>query len=139
MALALLLLLAGCGDDPPPATSQIIVAATAARPMNADEFAVFDETEACMDLDNQKPPAIEYCSCSPAPCSPCVEDRPGWWGEYRADLNRISIRPDHEGDVGLLAHESVHALLQASTGDLDPDHHSAFFRTCAPPELIGGH
>jgi len=131
IALALLLLLAGCGDTSP-YSQALAYFSESARPMNSHEAGVCQGTAHCMDLDDQFLPAIEYCEDCFAGLPPDA------LGKYDSGTDRISIRPAWRGVDGLLAHECLHAHLSRRTGDLDARHASPYFRACAPPEYIGG-
>lgn len=131
LALAVLVLLAGCGDESFRAQLFDFLEEDA-RPMNRHESGVYQGTAHCMDLDDQSEPSIEYC-VGKAADGRCVdrETYPHAIGQYRPSVDRISILPEWKGVDGLLAHEAIHAILWRRTGDTDPEHRGAFFGTCA--------
>lgn len=126
--LLLLFAVAACGDTSPTASFYGLFSEDV-RPLSAHEAEIYDSTAACMDLDKQSRPAIEYCAA-------CLPNDPQVAGEYLTQIDRILIRPDFKGVDGLLAHESIHALLWRATGDVDPCHKGQFFRSCAPAGYI---
>lgn len=133
IALALLLVLAGCGEDTSLVARALSIFSEEARPMNADERRACIEAEHCMDIDGESLPAIEYCDDCFAGFPPEAA------GKYSALTDRVSIRPEFRGLGGLLQHECIHAMLSRRTGDLDTQHASPYFGACAPRDFIARH
>lgn len=130
-ALALLLLLAGCGDDTHPLAELFALFSEDARPLDKHEAEVCTDTGACMDQDVWFLPAIGYCDDCFAGYS--ADTR----GRYDGKRILIMIRPDWRGVDGLLRHECIHFFLHQATGDPDAAHTSPYFDACAPKEYAG--
>ncbi|MGB3940411.1 MAG: hypothetical protein WBK96_02830 [Candidatus Manganitrophaceae bacterium] len=113
------ILASGCGEKLSAAPAGVYVDTA------TEEFLrkSFDEVKECTRIEKGKFEAISVVLMPPV--FPCKYYPNGCGGEY-VEPNLLKV-----GSFSVWRHEVIHHLLSLETGDPDPSHQNAFFKTCS--------